>query len=135
MFNFFKYPQNAVTLASHRYSICRTVLLSYSEVSRCSLSFKTVSLCLIRPTYYTRLSQKVQPVLFTYQRIITMSTKCITCNAIVHPLRSKLGIDTCIYCGDKEAKQRTHCIVPMHKSNYIVVTNRDDLVRINNKSG
>jgi len=64
-----------------------------------------------------------------------MSVKCITCNAIVHPLRSKVGINTCIYCGDKEAKQRNHCIVPMHKSNYIVVTNRDDLVRINNKSG
>ena len=62
-------------------------------------------------------------------------TKCITCNATVHPLRLEIGITTCIRCGDKEAKQRTHCIVPMHKSNYIVVTDRNDLVRINNKSG
>ena len=64
-----------------------------------------------------------------------MPIKCITCNAIVHPLRIQIGINTCIHCGDKEAKQRTHCIVPMHKSNYIVVTDRNDLVRINNKSG
>jgi len=68
-------------------------------------------------------------------RINTMTNKCILCDAIVHPLRIQAGIYTCIHCGDKLAKQRTHCIVPMHKSNYIVVTDRDDLVRINNKSG
>ena len=62
-------------------------------------------------------------------------TKCISCKSEVPPRRLELGINTCMSCGEKQAKQRTHCIVPMHKSNYIVVTNRDDLVRINNKSG
>jgi hypothetical protein len=38
-------------------------------------------------------------------------------------------------CGEAAAKQRKHTIVPMHKSNYIVVTNREDLKGINNKGG
>jgi len=52
MFNFFKYPQNAVDLVSHRYSLDQTVLLSYSAISRCSLSFKTFPYCLNQATYY-----------------------------------------------------------------------------------
>ena len=52
MFNLIKYPQNAVDLVSHRYSLYQTVLLSYSNISRCSLSFKTFPHCLIQATYY-----------------------------------------------------------------------------------
>jgi len=111
-------------------SLHTIVFLSYSDISRCYLFNKPKSNCLIAMTYY-----KSSVLYFLHNRINTMTTKCILCNAIVHPLRSKLGIDTCIHCGDKQAKQRKHCIVPMHKSNYIVVTNHDDLVRINNKSG
>ena len=62
-------------------------------------------------------------------------TKCISCKSEVPPRRLELGINTCMSCGEKQARQRKHCVVPMHKSNYIVVTNHDDLVRINNKSG
>jgi hypothetical protein len=50
--NSYKYPQNAVDLVSHRYSLYQTVLLSYYNISRCSLLIKTLSLCLIQATYY-----------------------------------------------------------------------------------
>jgi hypothetical protein len=52
MFNLIKYPQNAVDLVSHRYSLYQTVLLSYSDISRCSLLIKTFPHCLIQATYY-----------------------------------------------------------------------------------
>ena len=138
----------------------KTITSSYDEkalflVPVCRLSI-SVSYCLItKKSVATKVLRHYSIVLFkrlnnlprlikyidgTFQtqivsEVLIMTTKCILCNAIVHPLRSKLGIDTCIHCGDKQAKQRKHCIVPMHKSNYIVVTDRDDLVRINNKSG
>jgi len=40
-------------------------------------------------------------------------------------------------CGELQAvKERASwCIAPMHKSNYILVTNKDDLVGLNNKGG
>lgn len=53
----------------------------------------------------------------------------------VDPRRVKAGFDTCLPCGDAEAKQVRHTVVPLHKSNYIVTTNRDDLKGINNKGG
>ena len=124
------YDEKALFSRGTSSSLHTIVFLSYSDISRCYLFNKPKSNCLIAMTYY-----KSSVLNFLHNRINTMTTKCILCNAIVHPLRSKLGIDTCIHCGDKQAKQRKHCIVPMHKSNYIVVTNHDDLVRINNKSG
>ena len=43
----------------------------------------------------------------------------------MHPAVSIGGINMrCVYC-----------VVPMHKSNYMVVTNRADLVGINSKGG
>ena len=52
--NSYKYPQNADDLVSHRYSLYQTVLLSYYQVSRCSLLIKSLSNCLIQATYYNR---------------------------------------------------------------------------------
>jgi hypothetical protein len=53
----------------------------------------------------------------------------------VDPRRYKAGFDTCLPCGEGEAKQVRHTIVPMHKSNYMVVSDRRDLMGINNKGG
>lgn len=53
----------------------------------------------------------------------------------VTPERAALGYTVCLTCGEAEARKRKHCIVPMHKSNYMVVTTREDLVGINNKGG
>ena len=65
---------------------------------------------------------------------------CRTCVAQgmytpVDPRRVKAGFDTCLRCGDVEAKRVRHTIVPMHKSNYMVITDPRDLMGINNKGG
>lgn len=49
--------------------------------------------------------------------------------------RWKAGYSTCLPCGEELAKQRKHTIVPMHKSNYTVITDMEMLVGINNKGG
>ena len=49
--------------------------------------------------------------------------------------RVKLGYKTCLPCGEKQARSVKHCIAPMHKSNYMLFTNREDLKGINNKGG
>lgn len=62
-------------------------------------------------------------------------TRCDQCGAHLNPVRYDLGYTTCMPCGERVARKRRHTIVPMHKSNYIVVTNREDLKGINNKGG
>lgn len=61
------------------------------------------------------------------------------CDNLVSAARRNLGYGLCLACGEKIAKQRAqqHCIVPMHKSNYVLVTAEaaPELLRgINNKS-
>ena len=128
------YDEKALFSRGTSSSLHTIVFLSYSDISRCYLFNKPKSNCLIQATYYNGSTHKYMSA-SQLNRINTMTNKCILCDAIVHPLRIQAGIYTCIHCGDILAKQRTHCIVPMHKSNYIVVTDRHDLVRINNKSG
>jgi hypothetical protein len=38
-------------------------------------------------------------------------------------------------CGEKASKLVTRCVVPMHKSNYVLLTDVSDLKGINNKGG
>lgn len=57
------------------------------------------------------------------------------CETLVHRKRISLGYDTCMTCGEAEANQRRYTVVPMHKSNYVPVTNLIDLRGINNKGG
>lgn len=59
----------------------------------------------------------------------------IACGEEVDARRVVLGYQTCLVCGDKEAKARRFTIVPMHKSNYVAVFDRSDLLGINNKGG
>lgn len=62
---------------------------------------------------------------------------CCWCGDDVHPKRWALGYRTCLPCGEKQAaKDRASwCIAPMHKSNYMLVTQREDLTGLNNKGG
>lgn len=61
---------------------------------------------------------------------------CTTCYAErVPPARARLGYKTCMSCGDAAAKRVKHTIAPMHKSNYMLFTNMEDLKGINNKGG
>ena len=49
--------------------------------------------------------------------------------------RFVLGYTTCMPCGEAQARKRKHTVVPLHKSNYIVPANREELRGINNKGG
>lgn len=60
---------------------------------------------------------------------------CINCSEDVNPLRWNLGFKVCLDCGEALARSVKHCIVPMHKSNYVPVYNLADLVGINSKGG
>ena len=41
----------------------------------------------------------------------------------------------CLPCGDVVAKQKKFTVAPMHKSNYMLFTDVNDLKGINNKGG
>jgi len=57
---------------------------------------------------------------------------CIKCHDVdVLPGRVRLGYRTCLPCGESVARKQTHCIVPMPKSNYIVVTDPSLLKGLN----
>ena len=57
---------------------------------------------------------------------------CTHCYAVrVEPHRKHLSRPTCMDCAEKIAKERKHTIVPMPKSNYIVVTDMSLLVNLN----
>jgi hypothetical protein len=61
---------------------------------------------------------------------------CTTCYAVRVPHeRSRAGFVTCLRCGEQAARKVRHTIVPMHKSNYVVVSDPDDVRGINNKGG
>tara|TARA_R110000850_G_scaffold7721_4_gene28390 strand:+ start:491 stop:691 length:201 start_codon:yes stop_codon:yes gene_type:complete len=60
---------------------------------------------------------------------------CVECGERVPDARKALGIDTCTTCGEINARKVKHTIAPMHKSNYMVFTNMEDLKGINNKGG
>lgn len=58
------------------------------------------------------------------------------CDGLVDEERIRItGYDTCTECGEALARQRKHTVVPLHKSNYMVVTDQADLRGINNKGG
>lgn len=61
---------------------------------------------------------------------------CINCYAVrVEPSRRHMARPTCMACAEKLAKAVKRTVVPMHKSNYMLITDTDDLIGINNKGG
>lgn len=58
-----------------------------------------------------------------------------TCGESISIQRAKLGYRTCLSCGELEASTKKQCVVPMHKSNYVYVSNIEMLQGINNKGG
>lgn len=60
---------------------------------------------------------------------------CLVCGDTVIHDRWKLGYKTCLSCGEIASKKVRHCIVPMHKSNLVLITDVADLIGINNKGG
>jgi len=55
---------------------------------------------------------------------------CSKCGAALPAARYALGYRTCLPCGEQAARMVKHCIVPMHKSNYVVVTDRSLLSQL-----
>lgn len=61
------------------------------------------------------------------------AAKCKVCKLPILPIARAAIADTCITCGAHTAKAVKFTIVPMHKSNYTVVTDRDTLKQLNKK--
>ena len=59
------------------------------------------------------------------------------CGEEIKPARFALGYRVCLACGEARAKERfkSYTIAPMHKSNYMLITNLNDLKGLNNKGG
>jgi len=65
----------------------------------------------------------------------SFTPQCKLCGSIYDKRRFDIGFLFCMPCGNDVAKQVRRCVVPMHKSNLVMITNRDDLIGINNKGG
>lgn len=67
----------------------------------------------------------------------TFVPRCKLCGEPYELARMKLGYALCMPCGEEIAqeKSKTYTVVPMHKSNYVAVFDRSDLLGINNKGG
>lgn len=57
--------------------------------------------------------------------------ECRSCGDEYSVNRWKLGYKFCLPCGEQLAKTTRHTIVPMAKSNYVVVTDRELLKGLN----
>lgn len=62
---------------------------------------------------------------------------CAQCGETYSAKRANAGYHLCLWCGEEQAQaQRKHwCVAPMHKSNYMLITDSDDLRGLNNKGG
>ena len=49
---------------------------------------------------------------------------CSDCGNPYSKKRLQAGYDVCMECGEHQAIKVKHTIVPMHKSNYVVVTDK-----------
>ena len=66
-----------------------------------------------------------------------MTNTCPQCGDAVPAARVALGRRLCLPCGEEHARQerQSWTVVPMHKSNYVLLTDRRDLPGIGNKGG
>lgn len=64
-----------------------------------------------------------------------LKPRCSICTDLYSAKRANAGYHICMPCGDAQARATIRTIVPMHKSNYMLITNLDDLIGINNKGG
>lgn len=58
---------------------------------------------------------------------------CIECGDEVSEGRARLGYKVCLSCGEADAVRArlSWCVVPMPKSNYVLVTDKSLLVGLN----
>ena len=62
---------------------------------------------------------------------------CNICGDEVDPRRYAIGYRVCLFCGEEAAQtaRASWCVAPLHKSNYLLITDRRDLPGLNNKGG
>lgn len=64
-----------------------------------------------------------------------MSLPCKECDELIPAGRVVLGYTLCMRCAERTDSRVTRTVVPMHKSNYVMITDKLDLHGINNKGG
>lgn len=75
------------------------------------------------------------------RRVNTKATRqarfCVECSEPVSSKRAALGYCTCLDCGDKQARDARSrwTVAPVHKSNYMLITDPSLLMGLNNKGG
>ena len=64
-------------------------------------------------------------------------TQCGICGEYLSAGRWALGYRSCLACGEEQAKEArlSWCVAPMHKSNYVLVRDRELLIGLNQKGG
>lgn len=65
----------------------------------------------------------------------TFTPQCKLCGSTYAAERLAIGYAVCMPCGNDLATRVVRTVAPMHKSNYMLITDRDDLVGLNNKGG
>lgn len=65
----------------------------------------------------------------------THTRLCLICGDEVVHERWRIGYKTCMPCGESAARSITRTVAPMHKSNYMLITDLGDLRGLNNKGG
>lgn len=60
-----------------------------------------------------------------------MKPICSRCGETFSAKRANAGYRLCMVCGEDDARGRRHTIVPMAKSNYVVVTDKTLLKGLN----
>ena len=58
---------------------------------------------------------------------------CSICGDTYSAKRANVGYNICMPCGDAQARAHIRTIVPMHKSNYMLFTDMQDLKELNPK--
>jgi ribosomal protein L37AE/L43A len=65
----------------------------------------------------------------------TFNPQCKLCGMTYAAERLAIGYAICMPCGDDLASKVVRTVAPMHKSNYMMITNKEDLKGLNNKGG
>lgn len=65
----------------------------------------------------------------------TFNPQCKLCGDTYNEERFRIGYAVCLPCGDDLAGKVVRTVAPMHKSNYMLITDRADLIGLNNKGG
>ncbi len=59
--------------------------------------------------------------------------KYCRCGEIIETERYEKGYFICLTCGEEKARRKLRTVVPLHKGNYILVENKEDLKNLDPK--